>query len=452
MSEHREIKVPTLGESISEATVATWTKTVGQDVKADELLLELETDKITLEVTAPVDGILEAIKHPEGSTVTVGQILGIIATGKGAVESVKETMEEKPSKSESHTSATASAPTATFTSSIEETPKTNSLPGMKSSIPAKVTVSNLAPSVRKMVVEKDLNPEEIKGTGKGERITKEDVVSHMNTSSTQHKPSSSNQAEPIHPVSKEPAKSVEKSTSSEKFVSSNREERVRMTRLRQRIAQRLKEAQNTAAILTTFNEVDMSAVFALRNQYKDFFEKKHGVKLGFMSFFVKAALRALKEFPEINGEIEGDTIVYKNYYDIGVAVSAPQGLVVPVLRNAELMSFSEIEKGIAELGSRARDGKLSIEEMMGGTFTISNGGIFGSLMSTPILNPPQSGILGMHKIQDRPVAINGKVEIRPMMYVALSYDHRLVDGREAVGFLVRIKENIESPERLLLEV
>lgn len=440
MSENREIKVPALGESISEATVARWTKSVGQAVKIDELLLELETDKITLEVTSPADGVLVDIKHPEGTTVTVGQILGLIAVGKVS----EQQLESKPV---SPAPVVPKVETAPVTPQFK--PQSTSLPGVKSSIPSKVTLSNLAPSVRKMVVENDLNPAEIQGTGKAERLTKEDVVEYMTTST----PSDKSLAVPPEPVELDFQPSTElASAPHDQFISNNREERVRMTRLRQRIAQRLKEAQNTAAILTTFNEVDMSAIYQLRNQYKDAFEKKHGVKLGFMSFFVKAALRALKEFPEINAEIDEDTIIYKNYYDIGVAVSAPQGLVVPVLRNAESLSFSEIEKGISELGIRARDGKLGIDEMMGGTFTISNGGIFGSLMSTPIINPPQSGILGMHKIQERPVAINGKVEIRPMMYVALSYDHRLVDGREAVGFLVRIKENIENPERLLLEI
>lgn len=454
-----EIKVPSLGESITEATVARWVKDLGQSVKADDLLLELETDKITLEVTAPVSGTLTEIHHKEGSNVTVGQILGLITPGEPAQKS-KLTSASSPAPSNEPAStpelAVASKPaTPTPTSpvaSASAADKESVLPfsGIKTAIPRDITIPNLSPSARKLVAERNINPATLSGTGKDQVVTKQDVLTHVAPPVMSQ---TSSQVAFTMPDMQETGPSESSaSETSQTFVSNAREERVRMSRLRQRIAQRLKEAQNTAAILTTFNEVDMSAINELRGRYKDHFEKKHGIKLGFMSFFVKAALRALKEFPEVNAEIDGDTVIYKNYYDIGVAVSAPQGLVVPVLRDADILSFAEIEKRIIDLGTRAREGKLNIDEMTGGTFTISNGGIFGSLMSTPIINPPQTGIMGMHKIQDRPVAVQGKVEIRPMMYIALSYDHRLIDGREAVGFLVRIKENIENPERLLLEV
>lgn len=403
MAEHKEIKVPPLGESVSEATVARWVKQEGQAVTVDEILVELETDKVTLEVTAPATGVLSKIHHPEGTNVEVGQILGLIKPGAEAT--VKDT--------------TASAKEE----SGEEKAREQAVVEEKA-VSAK-SIDGNGPAVRKIAEEKNIDVGSVDPTGKDGRVTKGDVINHLEA----------------------PASSRTMTRSSEA-----REERVKMTRLRHRIAERLKQAQNTAAILTTFNEVDMSAIFDLRNRYKESFEKKHGIKLGFMSFFAKAAIRALREIPEVNAEINGDEIIYKNYYDIGVAVSAPQGLVVPVVRDADQLSFAELEKEISRLGARARDGKLTIDEMTGGTFTISNGGIFGSLMSTPILNSPQTGILGMHKIQERPVAINGQVVIRPMMYIALSYDHRLIDGREAVTFLVRIKENIENPERLLLEV
>jgi 2-oxoglutarate dehydrogenase E2 component (dihydrolipoamide succinyltransferase) len=409
MAENKEFKVPPLGESVSEATIARWLKKEGEVVAVDEVLVELETDKITLEVTSPAAGVLSKIQHQEGETVEVGQILGQVE-GAGA-----------PSLS------APSMPPASPTSpgDLKADPKPDP-------VKAEPTLSlspdwdRNGPAVRKLVEENKVDLAAISGTGKDGRVTKGDVLKSL-------------EEPPL------------KSSPSARF-SGNREERVPMTRLRQRIAERLKEAQNTAAILTTFNEIDLSAVFEIRSRYKDPFEKKHGVKLGFMSSFVKAAVRALKEIPELNAEIHEDTIVYKNYYDIGVAVSAPHGLVVPIVREADQLSFAEIEKEIARLGARARDNQLTIEEMTGGTFTISNGGIFGSLMSTPILNPPQAGILGMHKIQDRPVVVDGQIGVRPMMYVALSYDHRLVDGREAVTFLVRVKEAIENPERLLLDV
>ncbi|MBW8308107.1 MAG: 2-oxoglutarate dehydrogenase complex dihydrolipoyllysine-residue succinyltransferase [Candidatus Paracaedibacteraceae bacterium] len=401
MAEHKEFKVPPLGESVSEATVARWVKKEGQAVAVDEILVELETDKVTLEVTAPASGVLSKIYHPEGATVEVGQVLGMVEIGAEAVAPVAASEEVK-----------AAAVPAKNTVVEEKTAFT------------KIADAN-GPAVRKIAEEKNVDLANVTPTGKDGRITKGDVINHLEAPAT--------------------PKSVARSSEA-------REERVKMSRLRQRVAERLKQAQNTAAILTTFNEVDMSAVFDIRNRYKESFEKKHGVKLGFMSFFVKAAIQALKQSPEVNAEINGDEIIYKNYYDIGVAVSAPQGLVVPVVRDADQLSFADIEKEVARLGTRARDGKLTIDEMTGGTFTVSNGGIFGSLMSTPILNSPQTGILGMHKVQERPVALNGQVVIRPMIYIALSYDHRLIDGREAVTFLVRIKENIENPERLLLDV
>ncbi len=416
MSSLREIKVPPLGESITEATIARWTKKPGEAVTMDELIVELETDKITLEVTASESGVLSEIRSPIGSVVGVGQVIGIIEAG--AHGSASPT-------TPAHEVVSASAPQVASISPIQPKPQTASAP---IGAPTPFTSpAQLSPAVRKLVAEGGMNPQMIKGSGKDGRLTKTDVLSHQ-----------------------DPQDFSVLDTNAR--ISEAREERVPMSRLRMKIAERLKLAQNTAAILTTFNEVDMTAINRIRAQYKEAFEKKHGIKLGFMSFFVKAAIRALKEIPQINAEINGNEIVYKNYYDIGVAVSAPNGLVVPVIRNADVLSFAEVEKAIAEMGARARDGKLSIEDMTGGTFTVSNGGIFGSLMSTPIINPPQSGIMGMHKVQDRPVAIDGKVEIRPMMYIALSYDHRMVDGREAVTFLVRVKENIENPERLLLEV
>jgi 2-oxoglutarate dehydrogenase E2 component (dihydrolipoamide succinyltransferase) len=400
----KDIKVPTLGESVVEATIGKWFKNEGDSVKVDEPLVELETDKVTVEVPAPASGKLEKIVAAAGMTVTIGALLGTIAEGAaGAVSAA-------PPK------AVAAAPTLTPAKPVEQTP---------SPVAANATLS---PAVRKAVVENDINPADVLGTGKDGRITKGDVITHL------EKPVTA----PTTVVSAPAPQGAE--------------ERVKMTRLRATIAKRLKEAQNTAAMLTTFNEVDMTAVMALRNQYKDTFEKKHGTKLGFMSFFVKAAIQALKDVPAVNAEIDGEDIVYKNYYHVGVAVGTDKGLVVPVVRNADLLSFAGIEQTIAGYGKKARDGQLTIADMQGGTFTISNGGIYGSLMSTPILNAPQSGILGMHKIQDRPIAINGQVVIRPMMYLALSYDHRIVDGKEAVTFLVRIKEGLEDPQRALLDL
>jgi 2-oxoglutarate dehydrogenase E2 component (dihydrolipoamide succinyltransferase) len=395
----KEIRVPALGESVTEATIAKWFKNEGDAVKADEPLVELETDKVTVEVPAPASGKLEKINVLAGTTVNVGALLGSILEGAaGATAAV----------------AAQAAPVAA--------------PALVAAKPAEQTLS---PAVRKAVVENNLNVSDIAGTGKDGRITKGDVIASLE--------------KPVAPAPKSVAMPVAS-------VSSGGEERVKMSRLRQTIARRLKDAQNTAAMLTTFNEVDMTEVMALRNQFKDVFEKKHGVKLGFMSFFVKACIQALKDVPAVNAEIDGEDIVYKNYYHVGVAVGTDKGLVVPVLRDADLLSFSGIEKTIAAYGKKARDGQLQIGDMQGGTFTISNGGIYGSLMSTPILNAPQSGILGMHKIQERPIAMNGQVVIRPMMYLALSYDHRIVDGKEAVTFLVRVKETLEDPQRALLDL
>ena len=417
------IVVPTLGESVSEATVAKWLKAAGDPVKRDEPLLELETDKVTLEVYASAAGKLAEIKAPAGTTVEVGAVLGVIAEGPGAAAG-----------------APAAAP-APVPAPAPAAPAAAAAPAPAAKAPAASEV--LAPSVRKIAAEANLDVSGASGTGKDGRLTKADAQALAEIARETRKAASSPAATPAPAAAPAPAAPR---------APHEREERVRMSRLRKRIAERLKQAQNTAAMLTTFNEVDMGRVMALRSAHKEAFEKKHGVKLGFMSFFVKAAIVALKEIPAVNGEIDGDDIVYKNYYDIGVAVGTEQGLVVPVVRDADRLSFADVEKKIADLGRRAREGKLTIEELTGGTFTISNGGVYGSLMSMPILNPPQSGILGMHKIQNRPMAIGDKIEIRPMMYITMSYDHRIVDGREAVTFLVRLKECIEEPERLILDI
>jgi 2-oxoglutarate dehydrogenase E2 component (dihydrolipoamide succinyltransferase) len=401
-----QIVVPPMGESVSEATVAKWLKKVGDAVKMDEPLVELETDKVTLEVNATTGGVISEIKAPQGSNVGVGAILGLIQAGAAAVSSPA-------------VSATTAAPAKAVAPVAANAPA-----------PAAAAAPSVMPAALKQAGDRGINPYEVPGTGKDGRVTKEDVVSYTKPAVPAARPT-----QPAGPRSR-----------------ADREERVKMTRLRQRIAERLKEAQNTAAMLTTFNEVDMSNIMALRNTHKDAFEKKNGVKLGFMSFFVKACIQALQELPSVNAEIEGDDLVYKNYYDIGVAVGTANGLVVPVVRDADTLSFADIEKTIGALGKKAKDGKLSMADLSGGTFTITNGGIYGSLMSTPILNTPQSAILGMHAIKERPIAISGKIEIRPMMYLALSYDHRIIDGREAVTFLVRVKECIENPERLLLGV
>lgn len=420
-----EIRVPALGESVTEATVAKWIRQAGEGVAADEPLVELETDKVTLEVNAPAAGTLAEITIAEGATVEVGALLGVIAEGAAPAVTAAAT-----------TAAATAAPTVTPAPAAEAAPAPAG-PPPPAAAPAALD-KPLSPAVRRLVEENNLDPTRIAASGKDGRLVKADVLAAIAAgtakASAVSAPTPAASA-PVAPRADDP-----------------REERVRMSRLRQAIARRLKEAQNTAAMLTTFNEVDMGAVMALRNEYKAEFEKKHGVRLGFMSFFAKAAIAALKELPAVNAEIHGDEVIYKNYYDIGVAVGTPQGLVVPVVRDADQLSFAGIEKTIGELGLKARDGKLTLADMSGGTFTISNGGVYGSLMSTPILNPPQSGILGMHKTQMRPMAVGDKVEIRPMMYLALSYDHRIIDGREAVTFLVRVKEAIEDPRRLLLDM
>ena len=408
-----EIKVPSLGESVTSATVARWMKQAGEAVAADEPLVELETDKVTVEVNAPAAGTLESIAAAQGAEVEVGAVLGTIGAASTAAAG-----------------ATVSAPAAK--------PVAAPVPAA----PAKAGPI-VMPAARKIAADRGIDPAAVAGTGKDGRVTKGDVLVATATQAAPAAPAPAPKPT-LTPAPKKPAAAP--------VPGSRGVNRVKMTRLRSTIARRLKEAQNTAAILTTFNEIDMSAVMALRAEYKDAFEKKHGVRLGFMGFFVKACVASLREFPLVNGAIEGDEVVTHDYVDMGIAVSGPTGLVVPVIRNAEALSVAGIEASIAAFGKKARDGALTLEDMAGGTFSITNGGVFGSLMSTPILNPPQSAILGMHKIEERPVAIAGKVEVRPMMYVALSYDHRIVDGREAVSSLVRIKEAVEDPRRLLLEV
>ncbi|MEL6677516.1 MAG: 2-oxoglutarate dehydrogenase complex dihydrolipoyllysine-residue succinyltransferase [Pseudomonadota bacterium] len=397
-----DVMVPALGESVTEATVSTWFKKPGDTVAADEMLCELETDKVSVEVPSPAAGVLGALAAEEGDTVAAGGKLAVLTKGAGAAPAAK-----------AEEAAPAPAPTASGGKDIEH-----------------------APSAKKAMAEKGLTPDQVTGTGRDGRIMKEDVM----------------KAEAPKPAAPAPAPTPAAPRAPVPAADAAREERVKMTRLRQTIARRLKDAQNTAAMLTTYNEVDMGAVMDLRKQYKEEFEKKHGVRLGFMSFFTKACCHALMEIPEVNAEIDGTDIVYKKFVHMGIATGTPTGLVVPVVRDADQMGFAAIEKKIGELGKRARDGKLSMADMQGGTFTISNGGVYGSLMSSPILNPPQSGILGMHKIQDRPMVVNGEIKIRPMMYLALSYDHRIVDGKGAVTFLVRVKEALEDPQRLLMDL
>jgi 2-oxoglutarate dehydrogenase E2 component (dihydrolipoamide succinyltransferase) len=418
-----EIRVPTLGESVTEATIGKWFKKPGDAVAVDEPLVELETDKVTIEVPAPAAGVLGDISAKDGDTVAVGALLGQIKEGAGATKA-----------SGSQPATKGAAPSAA------PAPPAAAKPAPAAPAPAaKASDAPLAPSVRKLAAESSMDASTVPGSGKDGRVTKGDMMAAIERAA----------AQPMPVAAPAAAVQVRAPTPPDDAV---REERVRMTRLRQTIARRLKDAQNTAAMLTTFNEVDMSHVMALRTQYRDLFEKKHGVKLGFMGFFVRACVQALKEIPNVNAEIDGADIIYKNYYHIGIAVGTERGLVVPVVRDCDRKSLGEIEKAIAEFGRRARDGALKIEDMQGGTFTITNGGIYGSMMSTPILNAPQSGILGMHKIQDRPVVVAGKIEVRPVMYLALSYDHRIVDGREAVTFLVRVKECLEDPARLVLDL
>ncbi len=425
-----EIRVPALGESVTEATIGKWFKKPGEAVAVDEPLVELETDKVTIEVPAPAAGVLADIAAKDGDTVAVGAVLGQIK--EGAAAAAKATPAPAPSASPPPQSAPAAAPKAP--TSAPTSAATSAAPAT-----AKLVDAPLAPSVRKLAAESGVDAASVAGSGKDGRVTKGDMLAAIERAA----------AAPTPVVATAAAVQMRAPTPPDDAA---REERVRMTRLRQTIARRLKDAQNTAAMLTTFNEVDMGQIMALRTQYRDLFEKKHGVKLGFMGFFVSACVQALKEIPAVNAEIDGADIVYKNYYHIGIAVGTERGLVVPVVRDCDAKSLGEIEKAIADFGRRARDGALKIEEMQGGTFTITNGGIYGSLMSTPILNAPQSGILGMHKIAERPMVVAGKIEVRPMMYLALSYDHRLVDGREAVTFLVRVKECLEDPARLVLDL
>ena len=406
-----DIMTPALGESVTEATVARWAKKAGEAVKKDEILVELETDKVSLEVASPSDGVLASIGAEEGATVVPGTVLGVVTEGGAATAA--------PAAAAPKAAAPAPAPTPA------------PAPVAAAAAPAPVAAAPVSPAPARIAAENNLDLSKVAGSGKDGRVTKGDALAALEARAAAPAPAAAPAApRAIH----------------------EREERVKMTRLRQTIARRLKEAQNNAAMLTTFNEVDMTAVMALRGQYKDIFEKKHGVKLGFMSFFTKAVVAALKAVPDVNAEIDGTDIVYKNHYDIGVAVGTEKGLVVPVVRDADVLSLAEIEKAIGGLGKKARDGQLSIEDMQGGTFTITNGGIYGSLMSTPILNAPQSGILGMHAIKERAMVVGGKIEVRPMMYLALSYDHRVVDGAGAVTFLVKVKEALEDPQRLLLEL
>jgi 2-oxoglutarate dehydrogenase E2 component (dihydrolipoamide succinyltransferase) len=419
-----EIRVPTLGESVSEATIGKWFKKAGDTIAADEPIVELETDKVTIEVPAPAAGTLAEITVHEGESVGVGALLGMIDAGSGA-----------PAAKASKPDAAADAKASTTKEAPEKSASIAGPSQIKQDAQPKGTDMPAAPSAAKAAADAGISTDQVSGSGKRGQVLKGDVLEAIAKGTSA--PAASVPAAPRAPSTGDDA---------------SREERVRMTKLRQTIARRLKEAQATAAMLTTFNEVDMKAVMDLRTKYKDVFEKKHGVKLGFMGFFTKAVTHALKEIPAVNAEIDGTDIIYKNYAHIGVAVGTDKGLVVPVVRDADQMGIADIEKEVGRLGVAARDGKLSVADMQGGTFTISNGGVYGSLMSTPILNAPQSGILGMHKIQDRPMAIGGQVVIRPMMYLALSYDHRIVDGKEAVTFLVRVKESLEDPERLVLDL
>jgi 2-oxoglutarate dehydrogenase E2 component (dihydrolipoamide succinyltransferase) len=430
-----DVTVPTLGESITEATLGQWLKQPGDPVKADEPIASLETDKVAVEVPSPVAGTMGEQVVAEGDSVSVGALIARIENGAAA--------------------AVASGPARETVAASDvnpagpgETPASREDPLAPHAEGDQESTLTLSPAVRRLVLEHGLDPSKIKGTGKDGRLTKDDVLAAAK-SAPPHEPNKVG-APVAAPAAKAPL--APPAAPAPRPAGERREERVRMTRLRQTIATRLKEAQNTAALLTTFNDVDMSAVVEARNRYKDLFEKKHGIRLGFMGFFVKAVCLAVRDVPAVNASIDGDEIVYHDFVDVSVAVSAPNGLVVPVVRDADRLSFAEIEKTIADFGQRARDGTLTIEEMKGGTFTISNGGVFGSLLSTPIINPPQSAVLGMHRIEERPVARDGQVVVRPMMYLALSYDHRLVDGREAVTFLVRIKEAIEDPTRLLIDL
>ncbi len=412
-----EIRIPALGESVTEATIAQWYKKRGDRVALDEPLCELETDKVTVELPAQAAGVLDEILIGEGETVEIGALIGLIGEASGADVPAPEKSNERPNETPADVPP-APAPAA---------------PAPEKAAPIFDAASDLSPAARRVVEEHGLNPAAIHGTGKAGRITKQDALQ------------ATQQPAP-------PPKAEVKTPTAPATDNAAREERVRMTRLRKTIAARLKESQNVAAQLTTFNEIDMSAMMAVRTQYKELFEKKFGVRLGFMGFFARACIIALNEIPAINAEIDGDEIIYKNYVNMGIAVGSPKGLVVPVIKDIQMMGLADIERAIGDYGRKARDGNLALEDLQGGTFTISNGGVYGSLMSTPILNLPQSGVLGMHKIQERAVVIDGEVVARPMMYLALSYDHRLVDGKEAVTFLVRLKESLEAPERMLLDI
>jgi 2-oxoglutarate dehydrogenase E2 component (dihydrolipoamide succinyltransferase) len=431
-----EIRVPTLGESVTEATIGKWFKKPGEAIVVDEPLVELETDKVTVEVPAPAAGMLAEIAVNEGDTVAVGAILGTISEDEGAKPAAGNgNAKAKAADAEPAEEPVAQAAGPAAASTVQEAEdKADRLAGQEQVVQRESQMPP-APAAAKMLAEADASADQVTGTGKRGQVLKGDVIDAL-----------------AKGVAAQPAAAPVSARAPSRAEDEAREERVRMTKLRQTIARRLKDAQNTAAMLTTFNEVDMTAVMELRKKYKDVFEKKHAVKLGFMGFFTKAVTHALKEMPAVNAEIDGTDFIYKNYCHIGVAVGTEKGLVVPVVRNADQMTIAEIEKEIGRLGAAARDGKLGVGDMQGGTFTISNGGIYGSLMSTPILNAPQSGILGMHKIQERPMVVGGQIVIRPMMYLALSYDHRIVDGKEAVTFLVRVKESLEDPERLVLDL
>ena len=430
-----DVQVPALGESITEGTLASWLKKPGEAVAADEPIAELETDKVSVEVPAPIAGVLTEQLVQAGENVAVGAVIARI---------------------DEEASAGAAAPARAAATAATNPAGAGETPALKGDEVAPVAereehddVMTLSPAVRRAVLEYHVDPTKIKGTGKDGRLTKDDVLAAAEQMGAQPAAAIAPQAKaPTPPPAPAPAPQAKAPAA----AGERREERVKMSRLRQTIAKRLKDAQNTAAMLTTFNDVDMSAVIDARSRYKDMFEKKHGIRLGFMAFFVKACALAAKDIPAVNASLEGDEIVYHDYFDVSIAVSAPKGLVVPVVRNAQAMSFADIEKTIAEYGKRAKEGTLTVEEMQGGTFTISNGGVFGSLLSTPIINPPQSAVLGMHRIEERPVVVNGQIVARPMMYLALSYDHRLIDGREAVTFLVRVKEAIEDPTRLLIDL
>ncbi|MDQ3482216.1 MAG: 2-oxoglutarate dehydrogenase complex dihydrolipoyllysine-residue succinyltransferase [Pseudomonadota bacterium] len=443
-----DVKVPTLGESITEGTLAQWLKKAGETVAADEPIASLETDKVTVEVPAPAAGILSETLVEEGATVEVGAIIARIDENGEAAAPADEGAESR----DINPSGAGENPQLRDSEEAPEPGPDDEKPSGEEPSPSDDHIMTMSPAVRRAVLEHHVDPTRIKGTGKDGRLTKDDVLAAAQAQKGSAPAKAGAQTEAKASPAEAPAPAPRADRTPASAGAQRNEERVRMSRLRQTVAKRLKDAQNSAAILTTFNDVDMSAVIEARSRYKELFEKKHGIRLGFMGFFVKAVALAIRDVPSVNAYIEGEEIVYHDYLDVSIAVSAPKGLVVPVVRNAQAMSFAEIEKTIADFGKRAKDGSLTVDEMQGGTFTISNGGVFGSLLSTPIINPPQSAVLGMHRIEERPVAVDGEVVIRPMMYLALSYDHRLVDGREAVTFLVRLKEAIEDPTRLLIDL